>query len=204
MSGTLPQCVLVVDDDEGVALTFSRMLRLQGYRVETATNAETGLALATAHKPDAIILDLRMPIFGGVEFLRRLRSANTDPASRAPSVTIVTGDYFIEEPIASELRQLGAQVCFKPLWIDDLVDVVGRMLAPPPPSADAGALIPSSVVPGSVPGMVPGYRAGGTRILVWVRWCQITPQFLPLQWRTPWQKTSRSRWLCPASASARA
>ena len=136
MSATLPQCVLVVDDDEGVALTFSRMLRLQGYRVETATNAETGLALATAHKPDAIILDLRMPIFGGVEFLRRLR-ANTDPASAAPSVTIVTGDYFIEEPIASELRQLGAQVCFKPLWIDDLVDVVGRMLAPPPPSADA-------------------------------------------------------------------
>ena len=139
MSVTLPQCVLVVDDDEGVALTFSRMLRLQGYRVETATNAETGLALAKAHKPDAIILDLRMPIFGGVEFLRRLRSANTDPASAAPSVTIVTGDYFIEEPIASELRQLGAQVCFKPLWIDDLVDVVGRMLAPPPPSADTCA-----------------------------------------------------------------
>ena len=139
MSGTLPQCVLVVDDDEGVALTFSRMLRLQGYRVETATNAETGLALAMAHKPDAIILDLRMPIFGGVEFLRRLRSANTDPASPVPSVTIVTGDYFIEEPIASELRQLGAQVCFKPLWIDDLVDVVARMLAAPPPPADACA-----------------------------------------------------------------
>jgi CheY-like chemotaxis protein len=139
MSSTVPQCVLVVDDDEGVALTFSRMLRLQGYRVETATNAETGLALATMHKPDAIILDLRMPIFGGVEFLRRLRSANTDPSSAAPSVTIVTGDYFIEEPIASELQQLGAQVCFKPLWIDDLVDVVGRMLAPPPPPADARA-----------------------------------------------------------------
>ena len=139
MSGTLPQCVLVVDDDEGVALTFSRMLRLQGYRVETATNAETGLALATAHKPDAIILDLRMPIFGGVEFLRRLRSANPDAGGAAPSVTIVTGDYFIEEPIASELRQLGAQVCFKPLWIDDLVDVVARMLAAPPPPADACA-----------------------------------------------------------------
>jgi len=80
-----------------------------------------------------------MPIFGGVEFLRRLRSANPDAGGAAPSVTIVTGDYFIEEPIASELRQLGAQVCFKPLWIDDLVDVVGRMLAPPPPPADTGA-----------------------------------------------------------------
>ena len=139
MSGTIPQSVLVVDDDEGVALTFSRMLRLQGYRVETATNAETGLALATAQKPDAIILDLRMPIFGGVEFLRRLRRAHEGHPGPATSVTIVTGDYFIEEPIAAELKQLGAQVCFKPLWIDDLVDVVGRMLAPTPPSADACA-----------------------------------------------------------------
>jgi len=139
MSGTVPQSVLVVDDDEGVALTFSRMLRLQGYRVETATNAETGLALATAQKPDAIILDLRMPIFGGVEFLRRLRSAHEGHPSPATSVTIVTGDYFIEEPIAAELRRLGAHVCFKPLWIDDLVDVVGRMLSGTPPSADACA-----------------------------------------------------------------
>ena len=137
MSGTVPQSVLVVDDDEGVALTFSRMLRLQGYRVETATNAETGLAIATAHKPDAIILDLRMPIFGGVEFLRRLRKAHENQPGPPTCVTIVTGDYFIEEPIATELKELGAQVCFKPLWIDDLVDVVGRMLSPTPPSDSA-------------------------------------------------------------------
>jgi two-component system response regulator PrrA len=137
MSGTVPQSVLVVDDDEGVALTFSRILRLQGYWVETATNAETGLALATAHKFDAVILDLRMPIFGGVEFLRRLRSAYEDQPGPATCVTIVTGDYFIEEPIAAELKRLSAQVCFKPLWIDDLVDVVGRMLSPTSPPADA-------------------------------------------------------------------
>jgi DNA-binding response OmpR family regulator len=133
---TTTYSVLVVDDDEGVALTFSRMLRLQGYRVETATNPETGLALATANTPDAIILDLRMPIVGGLEFLRRLRSFKSGLRT---SVTIVTGDYFIEEQIAAEIKQLGAQVCFKPLWIDDLVDVVRKMLtsAPPPISACA-------------------------------------------------------------------
>src|SRR5436309_16078768 len=91
------QSVLVVDDDEGVALTFSRMLRLHGYRVQTATNPETGLALAATQPPDAIILDLRMPIVGGLEFLRRLR---TDPHERHTSVTIVTGDYFIDEEVS--------------------------------------------------------------------------------------------------------
>jgi DNA-binding response OmpR family regulator len=136
MTDLAAQSVLVVDDDEGVALTFSRMLRLQGYRVETATNPETGLALAIARPPDAIILDLRMPIVGGLEFLRRLRDVET---ARATSVTIVTGDYFIEDHIAAEIKQLGAEVCFKPLWIDDLVDVVRAMLtsAPPPISACA-------------------------------------------------------------------
>jgi CheY-like chemotaxis protein len=134
MADPVAQSVLVVDDDEGVALTFSRMLRLQGYRVETATNPERGLAFATSQTPDAIILDLRMPIVGGLEFLRRLRGAG-----HASKVTIVTGDYFIEEPIAAEIKQLGAQVCFKPLWIDDLVDVVNTMLAPPTPPVSACA-----------------------------------------------------------------
>ena len=134
MSEPSTQSVLVVDDDEGVALTFSRMLRLHGYQVRTATNPETGLALAEAHAPDAILLDLRMPIVGGLEFLRRLRTLK---ASRTTSVAIVTGDYFIEEQIAAEIKELGAEVCFKPLWIDDLVDVVRAMLPSAPPSVTA-------------------------------------------------------------------
>jgi two-component system response regulator PrrA len=128
--------VLVVDDDEGVALTFSRILRLHGYRVQTATNSEMALALATAHPPDAIILDLRMPIFGGLEFLRRLRSVKSD---RYTSVTIVTGDYFIEDDMAAEIKELGAQVSFKPLWIDDLVVLVNTMLGSDPPPVNACA-----------------------------------------------------------------
>lgn len=136
MTDPATHSVLVVDDDEGVALTFSRMLRLQGYRVETATNPEAGLAIAISRPPDAIILDLRMPLVNGVEFLRRLRDFKTDHPT---SVTIVTGDYFIEDQMAAEIKQLGAQVCFKPLWIDDLVDVVRAMLTSTPPPISACA-----------------------------------------------------------------
>jgi len=136
MAEPVTQSVLVVDDDEGVALTFSRMLRGHGYRVETATDPETGLLLATAHSPDAIILDLRMPIVSGLEFLRRLRELKAD---RRASVAIVTGDYFIDEQIAAEIEQLGAQVCFKPLWVDDLVVVVRTMLAATPTPVSACA-----------------------------------------------------------------
>jgi two-component system response regulator PrrA len=136
MTDPILPSVLVVDDDEGVALTFSRMLRLHGYHVDTATSPETGLAMVRAHTPDAILLDLRMPLVGGLEFLRRLRAAES---SRATSVTIVTGDYFIEDEMASQLKALGAQVCFKPMWVDDLVVVVRGMLGSPPPPATACA-----------------------------------------------------------------
>ena len=136
MTDPAAQSVLVVDDDEGVALTFSRMLRLHGYRVETATNPEAGLAIAIARPPDAIILDLRMPLVSGLEFLRRLRANKT---AQATSVAIVTGDYFIEDHMAAEIEHLGAQVCFKPLWIDDLVDVVRAMLTSTPPPISACA-----------------------------------------------------------------
>ena len=117
--------ILVVDDDEGVTTTFARMLRLEGFDVRTALNGEMGLLEATQSRPDAIILDLRMPLVDGLRFLRRLRA---DSEQRHVPVAIVTGDYFLEDDIAAELRQLGAEVKFKPLWLDDLVGLARNLL----------------------------------------------------------------------------
>jgi DNA-binding NtrC family response regulator len=54
--------ILIVDDDRSVADTFARMLKLEGFGVVTALSAESGLELADSTRPDAIILDMRMPI----------------------------------------------------------------------------------------------------------------------------------------------
>ena len=117
--------ILIVDDDESVTQTFASMLRLEGYQVRTAINAENGLRLAEESRPDAIILDLRMPLVDGLGFLRRLRSKD---AQRKTPVAIVTGDYFLEEEISSELRELGAEVRFKPMWLEDLVGLARDLL----------------------------------------------------------------------------
>ena len=118
--------VLIVDDDEVVTATFARMLRLEGYNVRTASNAETGLREAQQVQPDAIILDLRMPLLDGVGFLRRLRQQH---AQHHTPVAIVTGDYFLEDAVSNELRDLGAELRFKPLWLDDLVVLTRTLLA---------------------------------------------------------------------------
>jgi CheY-like chemotaxis protein len=61
--------VLVIDDEEGVRLTFSRALRLDGHRVQVAASAEEALGEVELERPDAILLDLRMPLINGIGFL---------------------------------------------------------------------------------------------------------------------------------------
>jgi two-component system chemotaxis response regulator CheY len=133
--------VLIVDDDAEVTNTFSKMLRLSGYQVRAAGDPERGLQETLTGSVDAIILDLRMPLFDGVDFLRRLRS---DPARRGLPVAIVTGDYLIDEHVMSEILALDARVVFKPLWLDDLVGLAEslveahRQLAPVRQRAPSG------------------------------------------------------------------
>ena len=118
--------ILIVDDDRDVTDTFARMLRLEGFTVHTALNAKSGLELAAAKHPDAIILDLRMPILTGLHFLQRLRSR---PRLRHIPVAIVTGDYFVEADVTTELKELGALLRFKPIWLDDLVTLARGLVA---------------------------------------------------------------------------
>lgn len=117
--------ILIVDDDEGVTQTFARMLRLEGYTVRTAVSAEKGLVEAEQGHPDAIILDLRMPLVDGLGFLRRLRARDDQ---RTTPVAIVTGDYFLDDSVSTELRELGAELRFKPLWLEDLVGLAKNLL----------------------------------------------------------------------------
>jgi DNA-binding response OmpR family regulator len=117
--------ILIVDDDRSVADTFARMLKLEGFRVATALNAEAGLELADSVRPQAIILDMRMPITNGLLFLRTIRSK---PHLVDIPVAIVTGDYFLPEPTQHELKALGASLRFKPLWLEDLIALAKTMV----------------------------------------------------------------------------
>ena len=120
--------ILIIDDDRSVADTFARMLKLEGFGVATALSAESGLELATSVRPDAIILDMRMPITNGLQFLRNVRQL---PQLASIPVAIVTGDYFLSETVQHELRQLGAAIRFKPLWLEDLIALAKTLINHP-------------------------------------------------------------------------
>jgi two-component system, OmpR family, response regulator PrrA len=119
--------VLVVDDDEALRSVYSRVLTKEGYTVHMAASAEDALAYVKQERPDAILLDLRMPLINGVGFLYRLRQ---DPANQSIAVALITGETTLDESTISDLRTLSAQVWHKPLSLDDIRRVTRALLNP--------------------------------------------------------------------------
>lgn len=117
--------ILIVDDERGVTDCFARILTLEQYDVHVAYDADAGLRDAEELDPDLVVLDLRMPAVNGQTFLARLRAHH---AHRHTPVAIITGDYAVSDEVERKLDALGAQLYFKPLWAEDLIGIVRRLL----------------------------------------------------------------------------
>ncbi len=66
--------ILVVDDNELNLKLAQQILTVDGYHVTSAARGEQAIEMACAHRPDLILLDIRLPDIDGLEVLRRLRS----------------------------------------------------------------------------------------------------------------------------------
>jgi two-component system response regulator MprA len=70
--------VLVVDDDPAVSGALNRALRLEGYEVTLAVDGVRALEEIAIRPPDAVVLDIGLPIVDGLDVCRRLRAADDD------------------------------------------------------------------------------------------------------------------------------
>jgi DNA-binding response OmpR family regulator len=120
--------VLLVNDDASVSDMFCRSLRLEGCEVWNGFSAREGLALADKHHPQAIIVDLRMPLGSLIEVVRNLRALSG--LAQTP-VALITSDYYVDPALADVLRSLGATVHYKPLWLGELVNVAKTLIPAP-------------------------------------------------------------------------
>ena len=72
--------ILLVEDEPGLVLTLSDLLRAEGYTVESAIDGPTGLARAVNESFDLIVLDVMLPGKNGLEVCRELRQRGRDVA----------------------------------------------------------------------------------------------------------------------------
>jgi len=117
--------VLVVEDDSAIREALVEVLGDAGYEPVTAADGRTGLRLAAEQdEPCAILLDWRMPVLDGSEFLIRLRQL---PRGREFPVILSTGD---RSATLVEIEHQVAGVLSKPFDLDALLGLLGRV-APP-------------------------------------------------------------------------
>ena len=72
--------ILLIEDEPGLVMTISDLLTAEGYRVESVSDGDAGLAKATREKFALIILDVMLPKKTGFEVCRQLRQAGIDTA----------------------------------------------------------------------------------------------------------------------------
>jgi CheY-like chemotaxis protein len=117
-----PAIILVVDDDEATLTSLGGFLELEGYRIETARNGREALdKLARIEPPALILLDLKMPVMDGWEFLAE---RSRDRASRHVPIVLLSGLPFI--PNAPGV----ADFLSKPIHPPRLLECVRRFCGP--------------------------------------------------------------------------
>jgi CheY-like chemotaxis protein len=110
--------VLVVDDEPQVRAAVSEFLSFSDLEVLEAENGLEALLKVKRERPDAVVLDLRMPRLGGLEALKRIRTLDPDI-----TVVVVTGE--LEDDVHRQALALGARaVLTKPVDLPGLVDVL--------------------------------------------------------------------------------
>ena len=79
--------ILIVEDHEDNRRILRDLLTSADFEVIEAEDGEAGLAAATAHVPDLILMDIQLPVLDGYEATRRLKA---DPRLKAIPVIVVT------------------------------------------------------------------------------------------------------------------
>jgi DNA-binding response OmpR family regulator len=133
--------VLVVEDERTIAEAVAARLRAEGFEVEVAGDGPGAVEAARRTPPDAIVLDVMLPGFDGLEVCRRIQAERGVPVlmltARDDETDLLVGlavgaDDYLTKPFS--MRELTARV-------HALLRRAGRNTAPPEPAPAAGSML---------------------------------------------------------------
>ncbi len=104
--------VLIVDDEKNIRRTFKMVLESEGFDVSVAETGEEALEIFQKEKPDAVVLDVKLPGIDGIETLRRIRKQEAElpvimisghgTIATAVDATRSGAFDFVEKPLSKE------------------------------------------------------------------------------------------------------
>jgi two-component system, NtrC family, response regulator AtoC len=114
--------ILVIEDDDSLRESLEMFMKERGYAVICAPDGKTGLKLWNRHRPQVVVLDIKLPDISGLDLLPRI--ASQDPEAK---VVMITAFHDMETTI--EAMRLGAyDYIRKPLKAAELDSVISKAL----------------------------------------------------------------------------
>ena len=113
--------ILIVEDEQLLNEAYARVLSAANISLLRAYNGKEALEVLKKHKPDIILLDLRMPVMNGIEFLKALK-----PKEALPDTKIIVFSNFDDQREIDEAFTLGAMHYMLKAWAtpDELVKLI--------------------------------------------------------------------------------
>ncbi|MDO8987219.1 MAG: response regulator, partial [Coriobacteriia bacterium] len=115
--------VLIVDDDRHIVDALSRTLRAKGFAVVQAFDGREAMKAVEQHKPDLILLDLKMPIMDGYQVIQEVKSHD---ATKDIPIVVMTAHRMDHDRI--DILSLAAEAVSKPFSAEELAARVESVL----------------------------------------------------------------------------
>lgn len=116
--------ILIIEDNRDSRDILSKLLRMSGYKVVSASDGETGFEAAAAQSPDLIITDINMPRLDGIQFVKRIRADRT--LAETPVLVVTAFGPSAEREALEAGANASAQ---KPFDFDKFLEIVQALIA---------------------------------------------------------------------------
>jgi len=123
-SGPTGHRILVAEDNEVNLAMLLDMLSIQGHNVVVVKNGQEAIDLAQSHKPELILMDMRMPVMNGLEATQRLREMPEFADVPIIALTASTGSEAEDRQVTAGCTEHLA----KPIQSKELFEVLGKYL----------------------------------------------------------------------------
>ncbi|MFA5353398.1 MAG: response regulator [Thermodesulfovibrionales bacterium] len=117
--------ILIIEDDEQNRVLLQQLLQYHGYEILEAENGSEGIRIAGEEKPDAILMDLQLPLIDGYTAIRLLRA---DPATAGIPIIAVTA-YAMKGDREKALEAGADEYLSKPISVKDFPLILAKLLS---------------------------------------------------------------------------
>ncbi|HEV8311730.1 MAG TPA: response regulator [Burkholderiaceae bacterium] len=116
--------ILIVEDNAKNMKLARDLLQAKGYATLEATGGEQGVALALAHQPDLVLMDIQLPDINGIEAFARIRAD-----ARTAHVPVVAFTASVTPTDRNRITQAGFNgFVSKPIELKEFLATIRRML----------------------------------------------------------------------------